>query len=131
MWMTLVPYEVVVVRVPSKVRSTECKTVVGARVDHPAKADVQGAEAEMSVAEQVKDGGLLLVLGSLLLGHHSGDHVVHFLLVEHHLVSLCNLLDLLLCLTILTLEIFWSTRLSQEDGTFEICHLTDSGTTHQ
>lgn len=129
MWM--IPYEVVVVRVPSKVRGTERKTVVGTRVDHPAKADVQGAEAEMSVAEQVEDGGLLLVLGSLLLGHHRGDHVVHFLLVEDHLVSLCNLFDLLFCLSILTLEIFWSTYLSQEDGTFEICHLTDSGTTHQ
>ena len=130
MWMTLLPYEVIVIGVPSKVRGTERKTVVGARVDHPAKADVQGAEAEMSIAEQVKDGGLLLVLGGLFLGHHRGDHVVHLLLVEDHLVSLCHLLDLLLCLTILTLEIFWSTRLSH-DGTFEICHLTDSGTTHQ
>ena len=110
MWMILVPYEVVVVRVPSKVRGAECKTIVGARVDHPAKADVQGAEAEMPVAEQVKDGRLLLILASFLLGHHRGHHVLHFLLVKDHLVSLCHLLDLLLCLAILTLEIFWSTH---------------------
>ena len=104
------PYEVIVVRVPSEVRCTERKTVVGARVDHPAKADIQGAETQLSVAEQVKDGSLLLVLGRLLLGHHGGDHVVHFPLVQDHLVSLCHLLNLLLCLTILTLQIFGSTR---------------------
>ena len=112
-WVMREPYEVVVVRVATKVRCTECKTVVSARVDHPAEADVQCAEAKLSVAEQVEDGSLLRLRCRLLLGHHRGDHVVHFPLVENHLVSLGHLLDLLLCLTILTLEIFGSPRLSQ------------------
>ena len=108
------PYEVVVVRVSTEVRCTECQTVVSTRVDHPAEADVQCAEAQLSVAEQVEDGGLLLVLGRLLFGDHGGDHVLHFPLVKEHLVALCHLLDLLLCLTILTLEIFGSTNFSNQ-----------------
>ena len=108
------PYEVVVVRISTKIRCTERETVVSARVDHPAEADVQCAEAQLSVAEQVKNGGLLFLLGLLLLGDHGGDHVVHFPLVKEHLVSLCHLLDLLLCLTILTLEIFGSTNFSNQ-----------------
>merc|ERR1719460_2961492 len=36
-----------------------------------------------------------LICCRLLLGHHRGDHLVHFPLVENHLVSLGHLLDLL------------------------------------
>ena len=126
-WVIREPDEVVVVRVATKVRCTECKTVVSARVDHPAEADVQCAEAKLSVAEQVEDGSLLRLRCRLLLGHHRGDHLVHFPLVENHLVSLGHLLDLLLCLTILTLEIFGLPRLSQYNPGRHLWYLPPDG----
>ena len=130
----LLPDEIVVVGVATEVGSAEGEPIVGARVHHPAEADVQGAQAKLSVAEQVQDGRLLLVLGGLLLGNHSGNHVVHLPLVKDHLVPFGHLGDLLLRLSVLTLEISWLQKLHgkiKQKGTLEICHLTDSGTTHQ
>ena len=100
----MLPYEVIVIGVPSKVRGTERKTVVGARVDHPKEADDQGLHAQLTASEQVEDRGFGLILGSLLLRHHRGHHRVDLGLIQLNFVPLSHLLDLFLRLRVFLLK---------------------------